>query len=89
MTGMSSRTKINTRYQTVATILQLQTGDRGLNFYIHHFGIKNISYRESGYGKEIMEYYLGEYRKYNHKEGILLKIVKPANMTVEILARHS
>lgn len=43
---------------TVATIMQVQT---------ENCGLKNAPYSECGYGKEIMEHYIQECRKYNEQ----------------------
>ena len=48
-------------------IAQLRTGHCGLNRYLHRFGIKNTPYCQCGYGKETVEHYLLECRKYREE----------------------
>ena len=48
----------------MAKLVQLRTGHCRLNHYLHRFGLKNTSYCECGYGKETVEHFLMECRKY-------------------------
>ena len=57
---------------TVATITQLRTGHCGLNYYLHRFGKRYSPYCECGKGKETVEHYLLECRRY-HEERIKLR----------------
>src|SRR5947207_14869355 len=54
-------------------IAQLRTNHCELNHYLHHFGIKNISYYQCEYEKETIEHYLLEYRKFREQRKKLRK----------------
>jgi len=60
---------------TAATIVQLRTGHCGLNHYLHRFGINRSPYCECGYGKETVEHYLLECRKYKEQRKRLREAV--------------
>src|SRR6204780_1110579 len=49
---------------TAARLVQLRTGHCGLNHYLHRFNLKNTPYCECGYGKETVEHFLMECRRY-------------------------
>ena len=51
----------------VAKIIQLRTGHCGLNHYLHRFGKRNSPYCECGMGKETVEHYLLDCRRYKDK----------------------
>ena len=70
---------------TAATIAQLRTGHCGLNHYLHRFGKKTSPYCECGYGKETVEHYLLECRKYKDQRKRLQKEVGGRKMKVGIL----
>ena len=68
-----------------AKIAQLRTGHCGLNRYLHRFGIKNTSYCECGYGKETVEHYLLECRRYKDQRKTLRREVGMGKMRVDRL----
>jgi len=68
-----------------ATIVQLRTGHCGLNYYLHRFGQTGSPYCECGYGKETVEHYLLECRKYKEQRKILRKEVGVGKMKIGIL----
>src|SRR5256714_4375773 len=51
----------------VAKIVQLRTGHCGLNHYLHRFSINDTPYCECGYGKETVEHFLLECRRYKEQ----------------------
>ena len=67
---------------SAAKIAQLRTGHYGLNRYLHRFGIMNTLYCQCGYGKETMEHYLLEYRKFREQRKKLRKEVGTVKMRV-------
>jgi len=70
---------------TATTIAQLRTGHCGLNHYLHRFGKTTSPYCECGYGKETVEHYLLECRKYKEQRKRLRKDVGTGKMKVGIL----
>ena len=68
-----------------AMISQLRTGHCGLNYYLHRFGKKNPPYCECGNGKETVEHYLLECRRYNEQRKTLRKEVRTGRLTIEKL----
>ena len=67
---------------SAAKIAQLRTGHCGLNRYLNRFGIKNSPYCQCGYGKETVEHYLLECRKFREQRKKLRKEVGTAKMRV-------
>ena len=53
--------------QAATTLAQLRTGHCGLNHYLHRFNLKESPYCECGYGKETVEHYLMECRRYKEQ----------------------
>jgi ribonuclease HI len=70
---------------TVTTIAQLRTGHCGLNYYLHQLGKKASPYCECGYGKETVEHYLLECRKYKEQRKRMRKEAGAGKMKVGIL----
>ena len=70
--GLKLYDEITSR-NTVAKIVQLRTGHCGLNRYLHRFGLKKSPYCECGYGKETVEHFLLECRKYRDQRKELKK----------------
>ena len=56
-----------------AKLVQLRTGHCALNSYLHRFGKRNSPTCECGYGKETVEHYLLECRKYKEQRRIAAK----------------
>ena len=71
--------------RTMTTLVRLRTSHCGLNHYLYRFNIKNISYCECGQGKETVEHYLLECRKYNEQRKKLRKEVGIGKMKIAIL----
>ena len=71
--------------RTVATLVRLHTARCSLNHYLHRFKIKDSPYCDCGYGKETVEHYLLECRKYNEQRKTLRKEVGPGRMRTEKL----
>jgi len=69
----------------VATIVQLRTGHCGLNYYLHRFGINDSPYCDCGYGKETVEHFLLECRRYKEQRRTLRHEVGVGKMRVERL----
>ena len=67
---------------SAAKIAQLRTGHCGLNRYLHRFGITNTPYCQCGYGKETVEHYLLECRKFREQRKKLRKEVGTVKMRV-------
>src|SRR5437667_1498082 len=65
-TGLKLYNEIPGR-DTVAKIVQLRTGHCGLNHYLHRFGKRYSPYCECGTGKETVEHYLLECRRYKEQ----------------------
>ena len=80
-TGSALYNEIKDR-NSAAKIAQLRTGHCGLNRYLHRFGIKNTPYCQCGYGKETVEYYLLECRKFREQRKKLRKEVGSVKMRV-------
>ena len=59
---------------------KIGTGHCGLN--LHRFGIKNTPYCQCGYGKETVEHYLLECRKFREQRKKLRKEVGTVKMRV-------
>jgi len=53
--------------QAATTLAQLRTGHCGLNHYLHRFNLKESPYCKCGYGKETVEHYLMECRRYKEQ----------------------
>ena len=66
-------------------ITQLRTGHCGLNHYLHRFGINESPFCECGYGKETVEHFLLECRKYKEQRKKLREAAGTGNMKVGIL----
>ena len=71
--------------RAVATLVRLRTGHCKLNHYMHRFKIKDSPYCECGNGKETVEHYLLECRKYNEQRKKLRREVGPGRMRIEKL----
>src|SRR5436190_9856167 len=69
----------------VAKLVQLRTGHCGLNHYLLRFKIKTSPYCECGYGKETVEHYPVECRKYNEQRKTLREKVGAGRMKIEML----
>ena len=82
--GLKLYEGINSR-QTVTTIARLRTGHCGLNHYLHRFGLRTSPYCECRQGKETVEHYLLECRKYNEQRQKLWKNAGAGRMRVEKL----
>jgi len=70
---------------SAATIAQLRTGHCGLNHYLHRFSINESPFCECGYGKETVEHYLLECRKYKEQRRRLREAVGTGRMKMGIL----
>lgn len=70
----------------MATITQLRTlGHCGLNYYLYRFGKRHCPYYwEYGKGKETLEHYLLEYRRYYDER---IKLRKELKHNVEDMGR--
>jgi ribonuclease HI len=68
-----------------ATIVQLRTGHCGLNNYLYRFGISDTPYCECGYGKETVEHFLLECRRYKEQRRVLRQEVGVGKMRVDKL----
>ena len=71
--------------RAVAMIARLRTGYCKLNHYMYRFKIKDSPYCECGNGKETVEHYLLECRKYNEQRKKLRREVGPGRMRMEKL----
>ena len=80
-TGPALYSEIEDR-NSAAKIAQLRTGHCGLNRYLNRFGIRNSPYCQCGYGKETMEHYLLECRKFREQRTKLRKKVGTTKMRV-------
>ena len=80
-TGPALYNEIEDR-NSAAKIAQLRTGHCGLNRYLHRFGISNTPYCQCGYGKETVEHYLLECRKFREQRMKLRKEIGTAKMRV-------
>ena len=69
----------------VAKIVQLRTGHCGLNHYLHRFGKRNSPYCECGMGKETVEHYLLECRKYKEQRKKMIKDIGKGRLNIERL----
>ena len=67
------------------TLAQLRTGHCGLNKYLHRFKLANSAFCECGYGKETVEHFLLECRRYKEDRKLLRKNVGWRKMKVEKL----
>ena len=70
---------------TVAKIVQLRTGHCGLNHYLHRFGKRNSPYCECGMGKETVEHYLLECRRYKEQRKKMIKDIGKGRLNIERL----
>ena len=70
---------------TVAKIVQLRTGHCGLNHYLHRFGKRNSPYCECGMGKETVEHYLLECRRYKEQRKMMIKDIGKGRLNIERL----
>src|SRR5436190_23726196 len=61
--GLKLYNEISNR-DMVTKIIQLQIGHCGLNHYLHRFSIQNSPYCKCSVGKETVEHYLLECRRY-------------------------
>jgi len=66
-------------------IAQLWTGHCVLNHYLHRFGNRYRSYCGCGYGKETVEHFLLECKKYWQQRKILRENVGPGKMRLTSL----
>ena len=82
-TGLTLYNEIENR-NGAAEIAQLRTGHCGLNRNLYHFGIKHSPYSQREYGKEIVEHYLLECRKYREQRKKLRREAGKGKMQVEI-----
>ena len=71
--------------KSAAKIAQVRTGHCGLNRYLHRFGIKNTPYCQCEYGKETVEHYLLECRKFREQRKKLRKEIGAGKMRVSRL----
>ena len=69
----------------VAKIVQLRTGHCGLNHYLHRFGKRNSPYCECGMGKETVEHYLLECRRYKEQRKMMIKDIGKGRLNIERL----
>ena len=67
------------------TLAQLRTGHCGLNKYLHRFKLAKSAFCECGYGKETVEHFLLECRRYKEERKQLRKSVGWRKMKVEKL----
>jgi len=70
---------------TVAKIVQLRTGHCGLNHYLHRFGKRNSPYCECGMGKETVEHYLLECRRFKQQRKKMIKDIGKGRLNIERL----
>ena len=70
---------------TVAKIVQLRTGHCGLNHYLHRFGKRHSPYCECGTGKETVEHYLLECRRFKQQRKKMIKDIGKGRLNVERL----
>src|SRR5947207_13673878 len=70
-------------------IAQLRTNHCELNHYLHRFDIKNTSYCQYEYEKEIIEHYLLEYRKFREQRKKLRKEIETVKMRIARLLRNT
>ena len=82
--GLKLYSKLSDR-DTVAKIVQLRTGHCGLNHYLHRFSINDTPYCECGYGKETVEHFLLECRRYKEQRRTLRREVGVGKMRVDRL----
>ena len=71
--------------RTASTMAQLRSGHCGLNRYLHRFNLRHSPYCECGQGKEIVEHYLLECRRYKPERKELREKVKSGKMRVDRL----
>ena len=78
-------------YNSIATrkisakLAQLRTGHCALNGYLHRFGKMDSSTCECGQGKETVEHYLLECRKFREQRKVLRRNVGNGRMKTRIL----
>ena len=87
-TGVKAGPKLyNTLHSrnVVATLIRLRTGHCGLKQYLHRFKKADTPHCECRQGKETVEHYLLECRKYTREREELLRNVGPGRMRVEKL----
>ena len=65
-----------------AKMAQLRTGHCGLNRYLHRFGIKNSPYCQCGYGKETVQHFLLECRRFKNERKKLRQEVGTGRMKI-------
>ena len=82
--GLKLYSKLSDR-DMVAKIVQLRTGHCGLNHYLHRFSINDTPYCECGYGKETVEHFLLECRRYKEQRRTLRREVGVGKMRVDRL----
>src|SRR6266496_1174942 len=70
---------------TVAKIVQLRTGHCGLNHYLHRFGKRYSPYCECGMGKETVEHYLLECRRFKQQRKKMIKDIGKGRLNIERL----
>jgi hypothetical protein len=75
---------ITNRHNSV-NLAQLRTGHCALNVYLYRFGKKGSPTCECGCGKEIVEHYLLEYRKYREQRKTLRRNVGMGRMKTRFL----
>ena len=63
----------------------MRTGHCGLNHYLHHFGKRNSPYCECGVGKETVEHYLLECRRFKQQRRKMIKDIGKERLNIERL----
>jgi hypothetical protein len=87
---MNTRTsKVGAKYyndigsrKACTTLAQLRTAHCALNGYLHRFGIAATPYCECGYGKEMVQHYLLEYRLFKNERRKLRTEVGTGRMKI-------
>ena len=69
----------------VAKIVQLRTGHCGLSHYLHRFGKRNSPYCECGMGKETVEHYILECRRFKQQRKKMIKDIGKGRLNIERL----
>ena len=62
--------------QAATTLAHLRTGHCRLNHYLHRFNLQESPYCECGYGKETVEHYLKECRRYKEQRKEMYKEIR-------------
>ena len=67
----------------------MRSGHCGLNSYLHRFGKADSPYCECGYGKETVQHYLLECRKFKDQRASLRTTLGAERMRMEWILGHS